>query len=173
MLKNKNGYTVMELVVVMFAMSVITATIAPFIRLNVDSYIELSENKINLQTARIGFNKMLSELRYLNDLEGADSDHIKFDARIDEEQVNNIHYRLGTDDDGNQGVGRAQGMSFAYEEDYDPLIAGVRTFTITYYDAAGIATTDPNDVHRIRIYMVLQHEGKSLSFIGQVCRYKI
>ncbi len=169
MSKNIKGYTVMELVVVMFALSVITAAIAPFIRLNVESYIQLGESKTMLQTARISFTKMLNELRYLNDLDVINSDHIRFDAYIDSTQKNNIHYRYGTDSEGNKGIGRAENVVLAFEEDYDPLIGGVESFSFQYLDNEGSSTGTISRVHRIKITMVISHEGKRMSLIGQVC----
>jgi len=169
MMKNNKGYTIMELVVVMFALSCITATVAPFIRVNVDSYTQISKNKAILQGARIGFNKILNELRYLNDLNTMSSDHIRFDAYIDSTQYFNIHYRYGTDSEGNKGIGRAEGVVIAYEEDYDPLLVGIENFNITYWDVNGNAAGSISDVHRIKVYLVIQHEGTRLSLVGQVC----
>jgi len=169
MSKNIKGYTVMELVVVMFALSVITAAIAPFIRLNVESYIQLGEGKAMVQTARISFAKMLNELRYLNDLDVMNSDHIRFDAYVDSTQKNNIHYRYGTDSEGNKGIARAENVVLAFEEDYDPLIGGVESFSFSYLDNIGGAAGSTSDVHRIKITMVIRHEGKRMSLIGQVC----
>ncbi|MFO7889280.1 MAG: type II secretion system protein [bacterium] len=155
MLKNKNGFTLMELVVVMFAMTIITVAIAPFIRLNVDSFLDVRKTKFSVQTSRIAFNKIFTELKQNvqnnTDLYYITGNRIRFNHDV----LNWVEYRL-ISYEGNLYVALdRQGWGV----DPEPLISGVKSFQITYYDALGSQTTNTSEVQRIMIQLVLQDPG--------------
>ena len=163
----KNGYTVMELVVVMFAMSIVTAAIAPLIKVNVDSYMNVTATKFKLQTARICLHKLLTEMRQFNgtaDLDNIEDDEIEFfDAN-----GNWVEYIYSEDD---EAIGRTN-QGYLFSPNHDPLIGGVESFQLTYYDYDGNVTTSISDVHRIKIYMVLKDpddETKKIYLVDQIC----
>ena len=174
MVKKKNGYTIMELVVVMFAMSVVTAAIAPFIKVNVDSYLNVTETKFSIQTARISFNKMLSELRlYANNdnIDKANSDRIRFTRGSGGELIDYRYYV----EDGEGGIFVADDpgtLGGLIPPDYDPLIGSVENFSIQYFDAAGGAPSSIEDIWRIQINMEVHdpyNDEQKMYFVGQIC----
>ena len=172
MVKQNKGYTIMELVVVMFAMSVITAAIAPFIKVNVDSYLNVTETKFGIQTARISFNKMLSELRlYANNdnIDRAYSDRIRFTRGSSGEVIDYRYYV----EDGEGGIFIADETgSLLSPPDYDPLIGGVESFSIDYYDNAGGSAGSISNIWRIEIHMEVKNpynEDQIMFFVGQIC----
>lgn len=169
MKNNMKGYTLMEVVVVMFAMTIITTAVAPFIRLNVNSYLNVTKSKFGIQTARIAFNKMLSELRmYANGtIDVLARDHIRFR----DEQNNIIDYRYDSDSKG-IGVTDEQWTLFGGTPDYDPFIGGVETLLIQYFDQDGNYTGSVGDIKRIRIIMVIadpEYPDRKMYLEGQVC----
>ena len=169
MLKNNKGFTIMELVVVMFAMSIVTAAVAPFIRVNVDSYVDVRKSKYSIQTARIAFNKMLSELRFYantSSIVRARSTRIGFTTP----NGDYIEYVYSSDE---KGIGIADSwVSLFMTPTCDPFIGGVENFSISYFDQNGNTTSSIASIHRIRVIMVLQDlddSSKQMSFVGQVC----
>ncbi|HHS12547.1 MAG TPA: prepilin-type N-terminal cleavage/methylation domain-containing protein [bacterium] len=92
MFTDEKGFTLMELVIVMVIVGIITVTTMPFIRTNVDSYISVRGGKDLLQSTRIGFNRMLAEMRRIespSDIDYGYNNEFQFDIP----GTNNITYK--------------------------------------------------------------------------------
>lgn len=160
MLKNEDGFTLLELVVVLIVIGVITSSILPFIRVNLNSYLRVRQGKIAIQQSRIGFNRMINEIKLIDDpsqIDEWDSDHIRFDILVDGVPVTNINYRYSSNYGGLVDRGIGVGW-WIFEPPYDPMIVGVKSFNFSYLKADGTSAANKIDIWRIEVEMVLGEE---------------
>lgn len=156
-LKSQSGITLIEMVVAVVVAGIITVTIMPFVQTSVDSYISARAGKELLQSARIGFNRLVAELRLIESpgsgINWAYSSRIDFNIPGD----NGITYRFQSQALTREGV---------------ELVIGVEDFVITYYRADGTSFTpgffNTRDVWRMHIEMKVGTEDKSIVFQSQV-----
>ncbi len=148
--------TLMELVVVIVVMGVVAITTVPFFRVNVDSYLSVRGGKDALQSARIGYNRMMNELKMLENSLNIDNGYShKF--RFDLPQQNNINYTFDS------GVLTREGQV---------LVSGVQSFVVKYYKEDGSMKSTPffydSDVWRIKIEMEVGDGTDNFYLQGQV-----
>jgi hypothetical protein len=115
---------------------------------------------------------MLSELRlYANNdnIDRANSDRIRF-TRGSGGGVIDYRYYV---EDGEGGIFVAnQTGSLLNPPNYEPLLGGVESFTIQYYDRTGATAGSISNIWRIEINMEvknLNNEEQRMFFVGQVC----
>lgn len=60
--KGKSGYTLIEMVVAIVAIGIIITVLVPFFKVNIDSYVNVQNGKMTMQSARIGLDRMMSEM---------------------------------------------------------------------------------------------------------------
>ena len=139
--KGSAGLTLVELVIVIAVMGIIILATTPFFKMHVKSYVSVSEGKDLMQSARIGFNRMIVEMRMIEaaiEIDEGHSHKIQFDLP----HQNNINYTFES------GQLKREGIK---------LIHGVQSFVIRYYRADGTLKNTPfsydSDVWRIEVEM--------------------
>lgn len=154
--KKKKGMTLIELAIVLVVVGILVGTVTPFFKVSIDSYFTVRTQKDLLQAARIGLNRMMSELRQLEgslDITYGSSTRIDFDYSILGENITYDFYN-------GQVIREGQ-----------KLIGNVQNFIIRYYTPDGTEKSTPfgwdSDVWRIQIEMEVGTEGKSLQIRGQ------
>jgi Tfp pilus assembly protein FimT len=159
-LKNlTRGFTVMELVIVLIVSSVLVISVTPFFRTNIQAYMTARTGKEMLEQSRIGFNRMMSEIRRIpkNCLLELSSHVLRFWVQ---DQNGNIP---------------ALDVKYSYNSSYGQilrndirLVEGVSDFTVTGYTKTGATTTDETQVWRIRISMTLGLDDQACTVVEEV-----
>jgi len=150
--QSDRGFTIIELVITIVVAAIIMTAALSFFMVNVDSYTNARMGKDILQSARIGWNRMLSEMKAIVGSEEIDrgySDAIQFDLPTE----TNINYEW--DDTYKQ-----------LEREGEKMIWGVQDFDIKYYDEEGNEISTPftsrDDVWRLKIRMKVGYEDQIL-----------
>ena len=155
-LDREDGFSLMELIVVIVVTGIIIVTTLPFFKIGVQSYVSVRSGKDMMQSARIGLNRMMAEMRLIESSGYIDygySDEIQFDLPGE----NNITYVF------------SDGQIFRESK---ILVDGVRSFTIRYYKADGSQKATPfwweNDIWRISVEMEVGDDESQMILTGQV-----
>lgn len=120
--RKQDGFTLIELVVVLALTGVLVAAISPFIYTNVDAFIKIRAGKNVVQGARIGLMRMTEELKRATYIDYGYSDRIRFDfVKPDGTSENNIVYEYYEDE-------------AVLTRNDEPLIPLVQDFTIKYWN---------------------------------------
>lgn len=150
------GLTIVEFVVVTVVTGVLVVTVLPFFRVNVDSYINIRKGKDLHQMARIGFNRMMAEMKLIEgslEIDYGYSDEIRFDIPTQ----NNINYELD---------------NYVLEREGEKLIEGVQSLQFRYYREDGTQKSSgfwwDSDVWRIHVTMVVGDGSSNITLQGQV-----
>ena len=158
----KKGFTLMELVVVMVVVGVLSVTIAPFIKVNIDSYIQVRNGKDAMQAARIALNRMIEEIKRIpspNNFIGGYSTSISFRMSDGVRITYKFNSSYGT-------ITRRRGGFFS---DYIVLLKGVRAFNLTYFGDDGRASSSaPSDIRRIKIEINLGTDQQNFTLSKEV-----
>lgn len=149
----RRGFTMIEMVIALTAAAILLGTVAPFFRINLKAYMAVRFAKDSLQAARIGFNRMVSEMRrvqHVNDFNSASSTSLDFDyLRVDGTLASARFYY-----DENEGQVRRSSGGVTSR-----LIEGVSDFSFSYYKADGTKFTPTSsnltDIWRVRIKTVI------------------
>lgn len=154
-----SGFTIMEMVVVLVVTAIILAAILPFFKVNVDSFTNARLGKDILQSTRIGWNRMMEELKAL-------------EASIQIDQAYNSSIRF--DLPGNSNIDYAYNSTYKELRREDvKLIWGVQSFRIKYYDKDNNQISTPffnrTDVWRLKIEMEVGYGSQVMVFTeGQI-----
>ncbi len=150
------GFSLIELVVGIAVAGIVMAAVLPFFRANVGSYIRVRAGKDMMQSARIGFNRMLAEMNEITssiEIDYGYSTQIQFDTPDE----NNINYAYTSGQLKREGV---------------RLVNGVRSFQITYYlengSVKGTPFSSDSDVWRIRIQMEVGDDQNKMLLRAEV-----
>jgi prepilin-type N-terminal cleavage/methylation domain-containing protein len=153
--REEQGFTLTEMAIVLVVTGILITASAPFFRLNVDSYIQVRNGKDIIQSGRIGFNRMMSELHRIEDplditYASSSSIHFIVDSKlIVYELYNNVLLRND-----------------------ERFIDQVQGFTVYYYQDDGILKSTPfsydSNVWRIQIELTVGDESNNFLLRGQV-----
>ena len=156
--RREQGFTLTELAIVTVVSGILIVVAIPFFELNVDSYVEIKAKKNMMQSARIGFNRMMAELHRIEDsldISNGDATQITFD--VPDDGLGFITYELS----GNEIL--REGQKF---------LGPVDKFIIKYYEEDGTEKVTPfqfnSDVWRMHVEVVVGEGGSNLSLRGQV-----
>ena len=154
-----SGFTIMEMVVVLVVTAIIMVAILPFFKINVDSFTNARMGKDILQSTRIGWNRMMEELKGL-----------EASFRIDQAYNSRIRFDLPG----------SSNIDYEYDSAYKELrregvklIWGVQSFSIKYYDKENNQISTPffnrTDVWRLKIEMEVGYGTQVMVFTeGQI-----
>jgi len=168
--------TLIELIVVLMASSVLIVATLPFLRTNIASYINIRNAKDGASMARIGLNTMVAALRSMTSFEEGESDGIRFDTYIGSSAESNWQFWFSEDD---RCIFKDQGSDlppWTYSRT-SPLIVEVSEFRLRYFDEDGTEISTPisgwssarEDVRRIEILVSLADpDGNTLTLKTQV-----
>jgi prepilin-type N-terminal cleavage/methylation domain-containing protein len=141
------GFTMIEMVIALTAAAVLVGAVAPFFRVNLKSYMAVRFAKDSLESARIGFNRMVSEMRRLqdpNDFNSATSTSLDFDYLKVDGTLATVRFFYNSSDG---QIRRTYGGVTSR------LIEGVSNFSFTYYKADGTTFTPGalTDIWRVKV----------------------
>jgi prepilin-type N-terminal cleavage/methylation domain-containing protein len=145
------GFTMIEMVIALTAAAILVGSVAPFFRVNLKSYMAVRFAKDSLESARIGFNRMVSEMRRLqevNDINAATSTSFDFFYLKPDNSLVTVKYSY------DNSTGQVQRT---YGGVKSRLIEGVSDFSFTYYKADGTAFSPGTltDIWRVKIKTVI------------------
>jgi hypothetical protein len=151
-IRSAGGFTIMELVITLVVSAIILTAVLPFFKVSVDSYTNARMGKDILQSARIGWNRMLTEMKAIvgsTEIDKAYSDQIQFDLP-GETNINYVYNHTYKQ----------------LEREGEKMIWGVQSFALTYYNKDGNQISTPftarNDVWRIKVRMEVGYEDQIL-----------
>ena len=154
--QNENGFSLIELTVVIVVTSVFTLTTLPFFKVNINSYLQVKSGKNMIQSARIGFNRMMNEMK-----------QIESSIVVNQAFTHGINFDLP----GEPGID----YTFSYgsiKRNNVKLIENVQNFELRYYSADGTEKATPfyydSDLWRIHIEITVGESGSYLVLRGQV-----
>ncbi|MCK5145888.1 type II secretion system protein [bacterium] len=155
-LNKEHGFTLMELIIVLLCTSIIMAATIPLFKVQTESYVDAREGKKLMQEARIGFNRLISEMRQITESTEIDwgrSNSIQFDLPYQD----NIEYEVD---------------SGSLERINTRLVDGVRSFNLTYYREDGSQISTPfffsTDVWRIKILLEVGDDDNQVRLESQI-----
>ena len=155
-LRKREGFTLIEFVVVTVVTGLIVVTTVPFFKIGVESYLRIRAGKDIQQMGRIGFNRMIAEMKLIEaslDIDYGYSNSIRFDIP----NQNNINYDF---------------ESGALAREGEILVQGVQSFQLTYFRADGSQKSSgfwyDSDVWRVHIEMEVGDGDNNMVFKGQV-----
>ena len=153
---DRAGFTLVEFVVVAVVTGIIVVSVLPFFRVNIDSYINVRKGKDLHQMARIGFNRLIAEMKLIEnslDIDYGNSDEIQFDIP----NQNDINYKFD---------------SYVLEREGEKLVEGVQSLQFQYFRENGTQKSAgfwwDSDVWRIHVTMVVGDGSNNITLQGQV-----
>jgi competence protein ComGC len=153
------GFTVMELVIVLIVSSVIVISVTPFFRTNIQAYMAARTGKEALQQSRIGFNRMMFEIRRIpkNCLLQLDSNILRFWVQDENGNIPGLDVKYSYSSSNGQIL-----------RNDVRLIEGVSDFTVTGFTRTGATTTNETQVWRIQISMTLGVDDPTCTIVEEV-----
>jgi type II secretory pathway component PulJ len=166
------GYSLLDLLVATAAMGLVMAGLLTILRSGTTTYRWGAARVEAQQSARAALERMARELR------GAGYDPTSAGiARIVTAEPARVAFQSDLDGDGVVDPTRERvtfvlrpGESILRRDaggGAQPMINGVKRFVVTYFDAAGLATTDPDTVASIRIEIEVGLAGPSVAMRTQ------
>ncbi len=156
--KKEKGFTLVELTVVIFCISIIAAAIPMVVQMNIESYLQIRSGKHYVQAARIGFRQMTAELRQIersNQIDNGNSSEIQFDLPTE----SNIEYDY----------------SSTYQELFrggERLVFPVNSFRLNFYDdqgnSIGSFSSPREDIWRIEVRLVVGDDETQIVLWDQI-----
>ena len=154
--KNEDGVTLIELAFILVVVGLIVVAVLPFFKTNVRSYMAVTMTKDAVQSGRIGFNRMMNELKRLEsslDIDFGYTDQIQFDLP----HQSDINYTF---------------ENLQLTREGEALIEDVQTFEFKFYREDGTERICPfisvSDVWRIEVTMAVGDGVDNVEFRGQV-----
>ena len=167
--KSRRGFTLVELVIVIVVMGIVIVAITPFLRVNLASYIAVQSGKRNMDMARIGFNRMITELKRIqnpNTIEGVLSPtSITFTGTF---------YKSGNWYSRNLNLTWDSNAQTVTRDDIDRLsgpiilVNNVTAFQIEYFDRDNAVAATATDVWRIRLSMTAGTGSDAMTFVQEI-----
>jgi prepilin-type N-terminal cleavage/methylation domain-containing protein len=77
--KRKSGFTLLEVILALIVMGIITVTLVPLFRSNIEMYLHTAAIVEAGQSSRIAFNRLIMSMREMNDLNYGTDGSINFD----------------------------------------------------------------------------------------------
>jgi prepilin-type N-terminal cleavage/methylation domain-containing protein len=160
------GFTLVEIVIVLVVMGIIILAITPFLRVNLKSYVAVKKGKYNLEMARIGFNRMISEMRRIQgplSIRFEDSSTMQFDAMFSRDGVISTKTITYAYDAAAGVVTRAEDPQGA-----STLVDNVSSFQLEYLDKAGNPISTESEIWRLRVSMTIGTGSEAAQFIQEI-----
>ena len=161
----QQGFTIMELVIVLLVTGIILAAVAPVFNTQIRAYLQVRDGKDLLQSSRITLSLLANELAGIQDsahLTDGRSNRITFHTTVNGVNLNNVRYRVSGDMIFRQATGVAE----------QPSLYGVRQLNFLYFNDAGVQIP-PNvnsfsNVYRIRITLTTGDDDHQLTLTRDV-----
>ena len=152
----ESGFSLVEIIITIVVAGIVMVSALPFLKITVNSYVGIKAQKDLMQSARIGFNRMIADM---NDIEAS--------IQIDYGYTNAIQFDLSGDDDINYRFSDGE-----LQRKTQKLVAGVQSLVFRYYREDGVQKGTPfsydSDVWRIQIEMNVGTGDSQMVFRGSV-----
>jgi prepilin-type N-terminal cleavage/methylation domain-containing protein len=160
------GFTLIEIVIALLVTGIVILAITPFLRVNLMSYVTVKTGKNRMETARIGFNRMISEMRRIQgplNIRFENATTMQFDAMFSRNGVIETKTITYTFDPAANEVTRAENP-----QGPSTLVNNVSAFQIEYLDKAGNPMTTEADIWRLRVSMTVGTGTDAAEFIQEI-----
>jgi prepilin-type N-terminal cleavage/methylation domain-containing protein len=145
------GFTLVEMVIALVVTSILILAITPLLKVNLNAYVTVQQGKGDLNMARIGFGRMVSEMKRIqnaNDVLILGTNKVQFEPAF--YRNNNwysevIQYTYNSED---RSITRSVQTGSLTEY---TLMQNVQSFSIDYLDKHGVAVTTSKDIWLIRL----------------------
>ena len=164
--RRSHGFSLIEIIIVVVVTGIIIMAINPLLKTNLLSYVTVKNGKNNLETARLGFNRMISELRRLQDplnIRFNTSTGMEFDGMFYRDDVIATKTIVYTYDPSAGVVTRSEGYAGT-----STLIDNVTSFQIEYLDKDGNAVATQADIWRLRVSLTMGSGSSSAEFVQEI-----
>ncbi|NQT26113.1 prepilin-type N-terminal cleavage/methylation domain-containing protein [candidate division KSB1 bacterium] len=168
-IKKERGFSLMEMVVTMVALSIIMLPVSKLVNVSVVGYTTIRNYGFVVESARIGMNIMMAELRSIEtqtDISDGSTTSITLD---DPASTNFTEYAFDSD---NEMILFNKGytiLGFPFTNESYPLVIFVKDFEMTYYDRSDNEITVPSaNLWRIQIKMVVGDDASEYALYNQV-----
>jgi type II secretory pathway pseudopilin PulG len=152
----ESGFSLVEMVLIVVVAGIVIASVLPFTRISIQSYVGIKAQKDIMQSARIGFNRMIAEMNEIESsiqIDSGTETSIQFDLPVQ----NDIIYSF------TNGTLQRQGVL---------LVRGVQKLAFRYFLEDGTQKVTPfgydSDVWRIQIEMVVGNEETHMVYRGSI-----
>jgi type II secretory pathway pseudopilin PulG len=150
--------TMIELVISMVVVGLISVTLVPFFKVNLDSYLKTRLGKNTLQSSRIAFNRMMNELKQIpNPIAVWYGSSTRIEFFIPSNGLLSTTYALDGENLEREGV---------------KLAESVKSFTFRYYRSNGTQMSVPfafsTQVWRIEVDMSVGDDNYQLNLKEQI-----
>jgi prepilin-type N-terminal cleavage/methylation domain-containing protein len=162
------GFTLVELVIALVVTSILILAITPLLKVNLNAYVTVTKGKGDLNMARIGFGRMVSEMKRIqnaNDVLILGTNQVQFEPafyRNDDWYSEVIQYTYDTDA---HEITRSVQTGDMVEY---PLMQNVQTFSIDYLDKNGAAVATSKDIWLIRLSVTVGSGTEVASYSQEI-----
>lgn len=153
--------TLIEMVITLSIMGILMFTLLPIFKVQLEAYLDIRQGKSAMQMARIGFNRMMAELKRVEDsLDIAYGSSSRIDFRYPNDGVvGYITYEY-------------DGTYLLIEREGSKLVEAVQDFDIKYYRDDGTQKSTPfaydSDIWRIEINIAVGSSTQQVLLSGQI-----
>jgi prepilin-type N-terminal cleavage/methylation domain-containing protein len=160
------GLTLIEIVVAIAVMGIVILAVTPFLKTNLKSYTTVRAGKNTLDMARIGFNRIISEMRRIQgpiEIRNQTAATIEFDGMFSRNDVLETKIIIYTYNQPAGVVTRSENYGGAFT-----LIENVSSFQIEYLDNNGNAAATYAQIWRLRVSMTVGSGADAVQFIQEI-----
>lgn len=142
----RRGFTIVELVLVLALVGILAAAVGPPLATGLRGYVLVRDRRAFLAQGRAAMDRMVSEIRLIRS--SVDVLEISSPTRFRFEYPDGtaiLYEWVGTDLQRNGNI----------------LAGNVSSFVVRYYNAAGLTTSSPSALRRVRIELTLDDPGET------------
>ncbi|MBN2201354.1 prepilin-type N-terminal cleavage/methylation domain-containing protein [bacterium] len=167
-LRRSAGFTLIEMTVALVVAGIVMMAVLPLFKVNLNSYVTVQSGKQRLDMTRVGFNRMIAEMRRIqnaNDVLILGDNQVQFDCAL---------YRNGdwytevlqyTYDPANHVITRSNQSTDMVEY---PLLKNVQAFSLKYLDKAGVQVTTSQDIYMIQLSMTVGTGAQATTYTQEI-----
>jgi prepilin-type N-terminal cleavage/methylation domain-containing protein len=163
------GFTLVEMAIAIVVTSIIVVTITPFLRTTVNSYMTVRLGKETMEAARIGFNRMSSEIRRIEaptQFTSGSSTSFEFEFTNENDSTGDVEYYY---DSHNYWLVRRDNWTGVTSR----LVEAVTALKFTFYNRSGSTFTPTRmtaqNIWRIKLEMTVgKDEGRKFTITEEM-----
>lgn len=162
------GFTLIEMTVALLVSGIVMMAVLPLFKVNLNSYVTVQSGKQHLDMTRIGFNRMVAEMRRIqnaNDVLILGDNQVQFDCALYRNNDWYTHVLQYTYDSANHVITRSDQSADMAEY---PLIKNVQAFSLRYLDKHGVPVTTSKDIYMIRLSMTVGTGAQATTYTQEI-----